>query len=66
MPADYSRYLPTNASRKKIAVYTALGAFLPATILNAAGAVIGTSSTPFDPVGSLGAVVPHWFRLLFF
>jgi NCS1 nucleoside transporter family len=66
MPADYSRYLPTNASRKKIAVYTALGAFLPATILNAAGAVIGTKLNAFDPVGSLGAVVPHWFRLLFF
>ncbi len=65
MPADYSRYLPQNASRGKIALYTALGAFLPATILNAAGAIIGTKLNAFDPVGSLAAVVPHWFRFLF-
>jgi purine-cytosine permease-like protein len=65
MPADYSRYLPTSASRKKIAFYTALGAFLPATILNAAGAIIGTKLNAFDPVGSLGHVVPHWFHFIF-
>ncbi len=65
MPADYSRYLPTNASRTKIAVWTALGAFVPATILNGAGAIIGTKLNAFDPVGSLGAVVPHWFHFLF-
>jgi purine-cytosine permease-like protein len=65
MPADYSRYLPRNASRPKIALYTALGAFLPATILNAAGAIIGTKLNAFDPVGSLAAVMPHWFHFLF-
>lgn len=65
MPADYSRYLPRNASRSRIAWCTALGAFLPATILNGAGAVIGTKLNAFDPVGSLGAVVPHWFHFLF-
>ena len=65
MPADYSRYLPRSASRPKIALYTALGAFLPATILNAAGAIIGTKLNAFDPVGSLAAVMPHWFHFLF-
>lgn len=65
MPADYSRYLPRDASRTKIAVYTALGAFLPATILNGAGAIIGTKLNAFDPVGSLARVVPHWFHFLF-
>jgi nucleobase:cation symporter-1, NCS1 family len=65
MPADYSRYLPRTASRGKIALYTALGAFIPATILNAAGAIIGTKLNAFDPVGSLAAVVPHWFHFLF-
>ena len=65
MPADYSRYLPRNASKSKIALYTALGAFLPATILNAAGAIIGTKLNAFDPVGSLGQVMPHWFHFLF-
>ena len=65
MPADYSRYLPRTASRSKIALYTALGAFLPATILNAAGAIIGTKLDAFDPVGSLAKVVPHWFHFLF-
>ena len=38
---------------------------MPATILNGAGAVIGTKLNAFDPVGSLGAVVPHWFHFLF-
>ncbi len=65
MPADYSRYLPQNASKTKIAVYTAIGAFVPATILNAAGAIIGTKLNAFNPVGSLAAVVPHWFHFLF-
>jgi nucleobase:cation symporter-1, NCS1 family len=65
MPADYSRYLPQNASKTKIAVYTAVGAFVPATILNAAGAIIGTKLNAFNPVGSLAAVVPHWFHFLF-
>jgi len=63
--SDYSRYLPQNASRSKIALYTALGAFLPATILNAAGAIIGTKLNAFDPVGSLAGVMPHWFHFLF-
>jgi len=65
MPADYSRYLPRTASRSKIALYTALGAFIPATVLNAAGAIIGTKLNAFDPVSSLAAVMPHWFHLLF-
>jgi purine-cytosine permease-like protein len=65
MPADFSRYLPPSASRRAIATWTALGAFLPATILNAAGAIIGTKLDAFDPVGSLGKVVPSWFHLLF-
>lgn len=66
MPADYSRYLPKNASRRKIAIWTALGAFVPATVLNAAGAIIGTKLTAFSPVSSLGKVMPAWFHLLFF
>jgi nucleobase:cation symporter-1, NCS1 family len=65
MPADYSRYLPRRASKAKIALWTALGAFLPATILNAAGAIIGTKLNAFDPVNSLAAVMPHWFHFLF-
>ncbi len=65
MPADYSRYLPRNASRSRIAWYTALGAFLPATILNGAGAIIGTKLNAFDPVDSLAKVVPGWFHFLF-
>lgn len=66
MPADYSRYLPVHASRRKIALWTALGAFVPATILNGAGAIIGTKLTAFSPVSSLGKIMPGWFHLLFF
>ena len=65
MSADYSRYLPRSTSRKKIAIWTMLGAFIPATILNGAGAIIGTKLNTFDPIGSLVKVVPHWFHLLF-
>jgi nucleobase:cation symporter-1, NCS1 family len=65
MPADYSRYLPKSASRRQIAFWSALGAFLPATILNAAGAFIGTGIDTFDPIGSLQKVVPGWFLVIF-
>lgn len=65
MPADYSRYLPKTASRREIAWWSALGAFIPATFFNAAGAVIGTGLDAFDPIGSLQKVVPGWFLVIF-
>jgi purine-cytosine permease-like protein len=65
MPADYSRYLPRSASRREIALWSGLGAFIPATIFNAAGAFIGTGIDAFDPIGSLQKVVPGWFLVIF-
>jgi purine-cytosine permease-like protein len=65
MPADYTRYLPQAANRKKIALYTFLGAFVPTTLLQAAGAVIGTRLDMFNPVGSLAKVMPGWFLVPF-
>ncbi len=65
MPADYSRYLPRTASRRKIALFSFLGPYLPATILNAAGALIATGLDAFNPIGSLQKVVPGWFLVFF-
>jgi len=65
MPTDYSRYLPKNTSRRQIALASALGPFIPATLLNAAGAFIGTGLNAFDPIGSLQKVVPGWFLVFF-
>jgi nucleobase:cation symporter-1, NCS1 family len=65
MPTDYSRYLPKNTSRRQIALASTLGPFIPATLLNAAGAFIGTGLDAFDPIGSLQKVVPGWFLVFF-
>lgn len=65
MPADYTRYLPKAASKTKIAFYTFLGAFVPTTLLQSAGAIIGTKLDMLDPVGSMSEVVPGWFLVPF-
>lgn len=65
MPADYTRYMPRSASKARIALYTALGAFIPTTILQSAGAIVGTKLNMFDPIGSLSNVMPKWFLVPF-
>ena len=65
MPADYSRYLPKSVNRRQVALWTGLGAFVPATLFNVAGVFIGTKLDAFDPIGSLQAVVPGWFLVPF-
>jgi nucleobase:cation symporter-1, NCS1 family len=65
MPADYTRYLPRAASKSRIVWYTFVGAFIPTTLLQAAGAIIGTRLDMFDPVASLSKIVPGWFLVPF-
>ncbi|MER5879582.1 cytosine permease [Streptomyces sp. NPDC001910] len=59
--ADYSRYLPPATSTTRVLTYTALGGFIPATVLGVLGVLAGTSIDMDDPQASLAEIVPGWF-----
>ena len=65
MGADYTRYLAKNSRKTGIVGWTALGAYIPATITQGAGVIIGTKLNMFDPIGSLSRVMPGWFLVPF-
>ncbi|TVL89589.1 cytosine permease [Streptomyces sp. SAJ15] len=65
--ADYSRYLPRDASARGIAGWTTLGGVLAPLVLLVFGALL-TAGDPrlaaaaaADPVGALAAELPTWF-----
>jgi purine-cytosine permease-like protein len=62
--ADYSRYLPADASKRAVALWTAAGGLLPAILLSGLGVLAGTAVDMTDPQTSLRAIVPNWFYLL--
>ena len=64
-PADYTRYLPTSASRTQTAWWTALGAFLPSALIEIAGVLLATGIDMSDPVNTLQSFIPGWFLLPF-
>ncbi len=64
-PADYTRYLPRNASRKQTTLWTALGAFLPTILIEIAGVLLATGMDMSDPVNTLQKFIPGWFLLPF-
>lgn len=63
--ADYARYLPAATSPRAVAGWTALGGFLPATVLGALGVLAGTAVDMTDPQQALAALLPGWFYLVF-
>lgn len=65
VPADFTRYLPRNASPLKMTLYTGAGAALPAIVLGLLGAFAGTVVDPADLTASLKEIVPGWFYPLF-
>jgi NCS1 family nucleobase:cation symporter-1 len=65
MPADYSRYLPRNASPQAVAFYTAAGGAIPALGLGAIGILAGTAVDMSDPTTALEPILPGWFYPLF-
>ncbi|MGW3560402.1 purine-cytosine permease family protein [Streptomyces sp. NPDC000963] len=63
--ADFSRYLPRTASKKAIAGWTALGAFLPSVAVCALGALAATAVDMTDPQTALQEILPGWFVPVF-
>lgn len=69
--ADYSRYLPRNASSKGVVGWTTFGASIAPVLLLVFGLLLAGSSAELrdalalDPVGALAAILPIWFLVPF-
>lgn len=63
--ADYTRYLPKNASGRGIVGWTTFGASLPQVILMIFGLFLtannATLATTSNPIGALAKPLPTWF-----
>jgi purine-cytosine permease-like protein len=59
--SDYSRYLPSNASAKKIFLSASFGGMVPAVLLEVLGAAIASViKNASDPISGLPSVLPSW------
>jgi purine-cytosine permease-like protein len=69
--ADYSRYLPRNASSKGVVWWTTFGSSIAPIILLLFGLLLAGSSSKLssavgaDPVGALANLLPTWFLVPF-
>ena len=69
--ADYSRYLPRNASGLGVFGWTTFGAALGPVVLLIFGLLLAGSSTTLsaaigaDPIGALTTILPTWFLVPF-
>ena len=70
--ADYSRYLPRNASTRGVVGWTTCGASLPVLVLVCFGVLlVGSSGAELsqkigdDPIGALTTLLPTWFLIPF-
>ena len=69
--ADYSRYLPRNASNRGVVGWTTLGASFAPVILLVFGLLLAGSSAELrtalgaDPIGALSTLLPVWFLVPF-
>jgi purine-cytosine permease-like protein len=69
--ADYSRYLPRNASTRGVVWWTTFGAALAPIVLIVFGLLLAGSSSSLDtlvendPVGALASLLPTWFLVPF-
>lgn len=62
---DYARYLPTETSARAVAIWTALGGFIPSVALGVLGILAGTVIDMADAQGNLAKIVPAWFYPVF-
>ena len=61
---DYTRYLPPDVSRRRLAAWVTLGAFVPWTLLQLIGAAVATAVPgATDPISGLPKVLPQWFLI---
>ncbi|WP_022868219.1 purine-cytosine permease family protein [Schaalia vaccimaxillae] len=69
--ADYSRYLPRNASTGGVVGWTTFGAALPTVVLVFFGLLLAGSNPELneavsnDPIGALTTILPTWFLIPF-
>lgn len=69
--ADYSRYLPRNASTRGVVWWTTFGSAIAPIFLIVFGLLLAGSSSTLntavqnDPVGALAALLPTWFLVPF-
>ena len=62
---DYARYLPTDTSNTAVALWTALGGFIPSVLLGGVGVLAGTVIDMSDAQTNLATIVPAWFYPVF-
>ncbi|MEO6826732.1 MAG: cytosine permease [Microbacteriaceae bacterium] len=69
--ADYSRYLPRQASSRGVVGWTTIGSSIAPVILVVFGLLLAASSTKLsqaignDPIGALTTILPVWFLIPF-
>ena len=69
--ADYSRYLPRNASTSGVVAWPTIGASLPVVVLIVYGVLLCASDAEFaeavtaDPIGALTTILPTWYLVPF-
>jgi NCS1 family nucleobase:cation symporter-1 len=63
--ADYTRYLPRNASGRAITGWTFLGSFIPAAIITVIGYLAATATDLADPIGGFQPILASWYFHLF-
>jgi len=64
-PADYTRYLPRNASGGAILFWTFVGSYVPAVIITIIGYLAATAVDLTDPIGGFAGLVPAWYFDIF-
>ena len=61
---DYSRYLPPEASPRRIVASVALGGYIASTLLSLLGAAVATAvNSASDPISGLPHAFPGWFLI---
>lgn len=69
--ADYSRYLPRDASTRGVVAWPTFGGSLPVVVLVAFGVLLCASDDKLskavasDPIGALTTILPTWFLVPF-
>jgi nucleobase:cation symporter-1, NCS1 family len=58
--ADFARYLPTRTSPGAVALWTALGGYVPAVLLGLLGALAGSLTDMADAEGAMARLLPPW------